>query len=86
MTVIAGIAAGDMCGCLAHGGAAVMAAETGAEHVRMVHARYGIPTGGAMAALTGIGCLHVLRILAGCCNSIVAAGAVSSHIAVIEDC
>ena len=61
-----------------------MAAEAGSVYVRMVHTRYRDPARGSMAALTGIGCLHVQCILSCRGRTVVAARTVTGHAAVIE--
>jgi len=55
MTVIAGIAAGDMVGRFARGCGAVVTGCTTAQHITVVHPRHRRPTAGPVTILTGIG-------------------------------
>ena len=85
MTVITGIAAGDMIRRLSGGPATVVATETGAHDVRMIDADYRRPPGGTMTAFTVVGGLDMLHRLAGRGRAVVAADTVAGDAAVIED-
>ena len=85
MTVITGIAAGDMIRCLTHCRSAVVAAGTGTYHTDVVNTGYRLPGPGTMAVLAHVGCRNMRNALARRCRAVVTAETVAGHTAVIED-
>jgi len=84
MAVIAGIATGDMCWCLAGGNDAVVAGVATAEHLGVINSHHRCKYIRRVTVLADIRSLNVCRILAGCVGTVMAAGAVSSDIHMIE--
>ena len=86
MAVVAGIAAGDMCRRLAGGNDAVVAGVATAEHLGVINSHHRRKYISCVAVLTDIRSLNVCRVLAGCVGTVMAAGAVSGDIHMIEIC
>ena len=86
MTVIAGVATGDMCRGLADGSDTVMAGDTGSNYLRVIDGQRRCKHIGRVAVLADIRCLNVCRIFAGCVRTVMTADAVTGDVDVIEIC
>ena len=84
VTVVAGIATGNVCRVLADGNNAVMAGTATPEHLRVINRHHGRKYIGRVAVLADIGCLHVRRIFADCLCAIVTTDAVTGDVQMIE--
>ena len=85
MAVVAVVAAREVRRVLATRQHAVMAGETGAEHLRMVDGGCRCVGNRVVAVLTNVGCVDVIGGLAGCIDAVMAGEATSGDIAVIEN-
>ena len=84
MTIVAGVAAGDMGRMLTGGGDAVVAGATSANDLRVVDiCRWG-PHRWTMAVLANIGGLNVCLILAGGVGAVVTTDAITKDVQVVE--
>ena len=86
VSVVAGIATGDVGRVFAGGRDAIMTGTAGAQNLRVVDRQYGSPDVRAMAIFADIGRLNVRGTFAGCFDTVVAAGAVAGDTAVIKGC
>ena len=84
MTIIAGVAAGDMCWVLAGRRDTVVAGTASADHLSVIDRHHRRKNIGCVAVLTDVRRLNVCRVLAGRVGAIVAADAVAGDIHVIE--
>lgn len=84
MTVVAIITAGDMCWILACRNDAVVARAASADDLGVVHCVSRNPDIGVMAVLANFSCQNVRRVLAGCFDAVVAAGAITGDTYVIK--
>jgi len=84
MTVVAGIATGDMSRVFASRNGAVMAGAAGAYHLRMIDGKRGRKHVGGMAVFANVGGLYVCRGLAGGVGAVMAVDAVTRDVNVIE--
>ena len=72
MAIVTGVSRGDVGDRLTRSDAAVMAAETGAEHRDMIHTHNRTPGGGGVTCFTGAAGLNVSGGLAGGSRAIMA--------------
>ncbi len=86
VAVIAGIAAGDVCGMLAGGNDAIMTVSTTAKYLRVIDSHHRRKYVGRMAVLTHICCLYVRRIFAGRIRAVMTGRTIAGDIQVIEIC
>ena len=84
MTVVAGIAAGDMRRVLADRNDAVMAGGTGSQYLRVINSHHGREQIGGMAVFADIRCLNVVRVLTDRLRAVVTTDTVARDIQVIE--
>lgn len=84
MAIITGVTAGNMRGRFTHGGCAVVAAETGAEHFVVIGTGDGCPGSRAVTTVAQIRRLNVRGVFAGRCRAIVAAGTGAKHIGMTD--
>lgn len=84
MTIVTGVAAGDVALVLADGNDAVVARTTAAKYLRVIDGHHGCEYVGSVAIFADIGCLDVCRALAGSIGAVVAAHTVTGDINVIE--
>jgi hypothetical protein len=84
MTIVTGIAAGNMVGRLAGSNRAVVATETGAQNIGVIDAHYRRPGRGEMAILANSVGLDVHGVFAGCGTAVVTRRAITGHRGMIE--
>ena len=84
VTVIAGIAAGNMRRVFAGGNDAIMAGVTGSQYLRVIHSHHGRKHISGVAILADIRCLNVRRVFADCFCAVVTADTVTGDVQVIE--
>lgn len=84
VTIVAGIAAGNVCRVLANCDDAVVTGTTGADHLGVIDHHHRREQVGCMAILAYVGRLYVGRIFARGIRTVVAANAISGDIDVIE--
>ena len=84
MTVIAGVAAGDMQRMFADRGDPIVAESTTAQDLGVIDRQHRCKQRRRMAVLANIGCLHMGRVLADGVRTVVTAYAVSCDVGVIE--
>ena len=84
MTVIAGIAAGDMCRVLTDRNDAVMAGTTGSQYLGVVNSHHGCEQIGGVAVLADIRCLNMVWVLTDSLCAIVTTDTVTRDAQVIE--
>ena len=84
MTIVAGVATGDMGRMLADSSDAVVAGTASANYLSVIDGDNGRPYCRAMTIFTDIRCLHVRRVLAGRLSAVMTADAVAKDVNVIE--
>ena len=84
VTVIAGIAAGDMCWMLADRSDAIVAGAAGAYYLGVIDRQHGRKQIRRVAIFADIGRLNVGGVLADCIRAVVTADAIARDIDVIE--
>lgn len=86
MTIVAGIAAGDMGRVFADRSNAVVAGAAVSDDLRMIDADRRYPDGRAVAVFTYIGRLNVCLVLASRFDAVVATDAVAGNVHVVKIC
>ena len=84
MTIVAGVATGDVRGVLARGGLTIVAGGARANDLRVINSEHGYPDVRRVAILANITRLYVCQGLAGRIRAVMAAGAISHDVDVIE--
>lgn len=84
VTIIAGIATGNVCRVLANCDDAVVTATTGADNLAVIDHHHRREQVGRMTVFAYVGRLYVRRIFARCIRAVVATNAIAADINVIE--